>query len=394
MILKYELIPDYSMKCKITLSNTQKKQVDDILYGKVAAKNMILHNLYEGKYCVPAKDDPKALFPDFNLAVKKEVLDELREENKYVKLVPGAGLSSTKNGVIADIKRAWEATGKHPINQWNWHKNNKEDGIIQNFGPQYHSKYDSHASVAFGTGISKNNFKIIKNKKTGKDTDKIVFSIKNVDGDMKINGWNKTLRFDESHNMNFIDYLKSDFCKTMISIRILRDLDVYYIIISLKNVYRPYKELDNKNEHIGVDIGETTLAAFSNGEKYPNIFDAFPEYQKILDSIDYLESKQSKLYGYKNIQFRQQRKKDRSIKPSNNYLRLQKRIRRLRKRRKDIQETYYNQLTAKMMQENAKINTEPLDIAGMFWYKDKETEGEKSNEKKKTRKNKKTNRKA
>lgn len=369
------------MKCRMYLGKTQQQQLDNMFYGKAVAHNMLLYNLQQGLYCTETigEDGSVVHFPDFKKAAEKTVLDEMRHANEFTNYLPGAALSSSKYGVIADIKKAWENTGKHPIEQWDWVKK-LPDGREQHLGPQSQSKYIGTKTFAYPTATS--NIVITENDKL-----KIKIASKNyaIDGLIKIKGWNTRLRFDENYTMDFLDYLRSDDCPSQIAIRLERDLDRYYIIFTLNNVYRPYKIQEKRTEHVGMDVGEKTLAVFSDGKMFNNIFDANPRLKEICDSIDYINSILPLKYGYKNEEFRNQREKDKSIKPSNNYIRLQKQQQRLFSKRKDIYDNYYQTKAAEAISKYNRINVESLNIKDMYWYKEKQKlEKEQEGENKKT----------
>ena len=392
---RYKLIDSYSMKCRLYPNEKQKALIDTMLYGKAAAYNMILYSLKQGEFAKEKKDkksDGVVHSPLFGKAVEKDVLNALRKENKYVGYAPGSSLSSSKQGVIADIKRAWDKTGNHPIEQWDW-KKNLPDGRVQHFGPRFHSKYENHKSLAWQIKckhiIVTNNRKTLRLRYETKTAPK--------DGeyeevlDVKFRGWNQSLRFDKDLQMDFVDWvIANQENKYQFFVRIERDLDRYYIIFTLSNVYRPYTVNTERNNHVGVDVGEITLAALSDGTQYPNIFDHNPKFQRTLDAIDYLNGVKSRRWGYSNQEFQTERKKKRKsskeqqinietenrkeedIQPSKRYMKTQKRIHRLYSRRNDIMNNYYNTVTAEMISNNAKINAETLAVKEMFWWKEKQ----------------------
>ena len=400
---RYKFIKKYSMKCRLYPNKEQQKQIDNLLYGKAVAYNMVLYNFKQYMFSREKQDDENpdqvVHFPDFGAAVKGVELDKLRLENEYVNYVPG-GVLSGKSGVIADLKRAYEKTGKHPIEQWDHVKKNK-DGTEQHFGPRYHSKHDNHLSMAYQTRFS--NIVATENR----NVLKVRINSQNytVDGLVKIRGWNQGLRFDENLQTDFLDWIMANQkSKTKLTIRIERDLDRYYIIFTLNNVYRPYTVEENRNPHIGIDVGEITLAAMSDETSYKNVFDHNPKFQRTIDTIDYLKTVKSRRWGYSNQEFIKERNKkrkereknkelneaevenrnDENIQPSKRYMKTQKRIYRLYSRRSDIMNTYYNNVTADILKNNIKVNAETLNVKEMFWWKEKQ-----KNEKAKKEQNKK-----
>lgn len=382
----YHFLEKYSMKCRLYPSKKQKVQLDTLFYGAAAVYNMLLHDLYDYKFCrtVVGKDGNEVHFPDFNALVSKINLDELRHQNECVNYLPGAAIS-TNNGIIKNIKDAWEKTGKHPIEQWEWKKKN-DDGTKQHFGPQYKSKYVRDLSFAYATSTS--NIIKYKNEETGKKKIKIKIGSINytVDGYVKIKGWNESLRFDKNYQTDFWDYMHSEKCPKRIQIRLCKRNDEYSIVFTLNDVYRRINLNDERIDGPGLDLGEITLATADNGDDIKNIFDANPRFKEAIDSIDHLQEVQSKQWGYKNPDFKAARKKDHTIKPSRNYIKMDKRIKRLRCRRNNIIDTYYNQETARLVGKYNKLYMETLDIKGMYWYKDKEKtkDAEKTGENKET----------
>ena len=411
---KYKLIKNYSMKCRLYPNNAQKTQIDNILYGKAVAYNMILYKFKQYMFTTVDEDkvNPGSFvhFPNFKEAINKVNLEELRHEHEFISYVPAYGLSGN-SGVIGDINRAFEKTGKHPIEQWDWEKK-LPDGTIQHFGPQFHSKYDNHLSFSYQPYmvdfITTDNRNVIKLKR-------IKSNNYCVDGPIKIKGWNQGLRFDENLQSDFLDWLcvAKSIKGKRITVRIERDLDRYYIIFSLHNVYRPYSVNEERNDHVGIDVGEISLAVLSDEKVYKNIFDQNSKYQKTIDTINHLKTVKSRRWGYSNKEFIKERNKQRKerkkaeenkndveieenkeiessnkregdIKPSKRYMRTQKRMHRLYSRRNDIQENYYNTVSADIISNNEKINVETLRVSDMFWWKEK-----KSNEEEEKRKDKK-----
>lgn len=395
-IKTYVHLDSYSMKCRLDTNEKQYVQLNSLSHGAAAVYNMILYEFKNYKYCKEVKGETGEVvhFPDFGLASKSINMKELRHQNECVNYLPGYSLSGT-NGIINDIKKGWEKTGKHPIEQWDWVK--KKDGIEQHFGPQSKSKYTRDISFCYQTSWV--NINIVKEKndaiKKGIDISKterknLGIKIKSenysVDGYIKIKGWNEKLRFDENLTMDFYDYLLSDEIEKpkMVRIRVKKEHGEYFIIFTLTNVWREAIIEDNRVDGPGLDLGEITLATSSYDDDIKSIYDHNPRYQATLDKIDFYNEKLSKQWGYKNPKFREARKKDRHISPSNQYKRTEKKYQHYLRRRNDMKETYYHQESAKKIAQYSTIYMETLNIKDMYWYKEKQKDAKKAEQNEKT----------
>ena len=378
--MEYILVKDYSMKCRLYPNKKQQEQLDTLFHGAASAHNMILHNLYDYKYCTESTDKEigdLVHFPDFKAAGLSKNIKLIRDQNSTVSYLPSYAISGN-SGIINDIKKGWEKTGKHPIEQWKYYK--KINNIKYHFGPQFKSKYTRDLSFCYH--VCWNGFNIVQSNANNKKENNlknnnigITISSANyhVDGYVKIKGWNEQIRFDENHEMNFYDYLKaSNFNSNRVFIRFKKERQAYYVIISLKNVYKPVNIAKKRIDGPGLDLGEITLATSSYGDDIKSLFDYYPNYQNMLDKLDFYEEKMSKQWGYKNPLFKEAREKDWSIKPSKQYLATEKKYNRLLRKRNDRIDTYYDQMTSDIISKYNTIYMETLNIKDMYWYKEKQ----------------------
>lgn len=364
MGIEWTKVKNYCMKCRLYPSETQKIQIEALLRGAQAAYNMTLYKIgAEMRYTIekPNKEgDGVVHFPDFNAAFTKVALDEIRHENMYVNYLPGEALSSIKYGLNADMKKSWEKTGKLPIEMWS-KKFKRGPGFYNRMHPRTSFCYQTSAGNIHTT----NNASVVKIKVGSRNY--------SVDGLIKARGVNQRIRFSDDLTKTFQDWLKD---VSKVPMRIERELDQYFVVFMLKDAYKPRTIADERTKHAGLDVGEISLATMSDGKKYDSIFDANRYFDHNTRSLEELNRILSRKMGWKNIDFREARKKDLNLEPSKAYLEADRRYKQLSARRTNRKTTYYHMVTADICARYEAIAVEGLSVKDMFWYKEKNEDGE------------------
>lgn len=363
---KYILVKNYCMKCRLYPNKTQVTQIEALMRGAQAAYNMTLYKIAaEMKYTKEVDDkkgEGKVHFPDFNKAFSKEALDVIRHDNEYVNYLPGEAISSIKLGLIADMKKSWQETGSLPVEMWS-----KEEKR----GPRFYSQRRPRTSFSYRTAVS--NIETVDNK----NVLRVKIGSKNykVDGTVKVKGWNQRIRFGDEGQMDFREYIRSGQI-TRIPMRIEKELDMYFVVFSLTDIWKPFRVEENQLEHVGIDVGEITLASLSDGTKYKNIYDANPYYEHNTESIRQLNEQLSRKMGWKNIAFRETHKKDNTLEPSKSYMEADRRYKQLSARRSNRKNTYYHMVTSDIISKYKAIGVESLNVKDMYWYKESKNDQE------------------
>ena len=368
-MVEWVKVTNYCMKCRLYPTENQATQIDNLLRGVHAAYNMTLYAIKEDmNYTKEVKDkkgDGVLHFPDFNEAFKSVALEKIRHENEFVNYVPGEALSSIRYGLCADMKKSWEKSGKLPVEYWSKDK-----------GPKFYSKKNPRSSFCYST--SSNNVHTTDNE----NVVKVKIGSKNysVDGLVKVRGVNNKIRFDGAHTRKFADWVDDTSTKKVV-MRIEKELDCYYVVFLLKDVYKPYNVSDDPVEHVGIDVGEITLATLSDGTKYKNIFQENPRFSHDAQALVELNKQLSRRYGWKNISFRNAHKSDKTLAPSKSYLETDRRYKQISRRQSCRKNDYYNKVSAEICCKYQAIGIESLSVKDMFWYKEKHNETAKGKDK-------------
>lgn len=366
---RYILVKNYCMKCRLYPNEKQTEQIEALLHGAHAAYNITLHKIMrEMRFTreVPDKNgEGKVHFPDFNVAFAKDALDEMRHDNEFVNYLPGEAMSSIKRGLNADMKKSWMETGSLPVEMWS----EKEKR-----GPRFYSQRRPRTSFSYTTAIS--NIETAENK----NVLRVKIGSKNykVDGAVKVKGWNQRIRFGDQMQLDFREYIRSGQI-SKIPMRIERELDMYFVVFSLTDTWKPCRVEENQTDHIGIDVGEITLASLSDGTKYKNIYDANPYFGHNTESIRQLNEQLSRKMGWKNITFREAHKKDNTLQPSKSYMEADRRYKQLSARRSNRKDTYYHMVTSDICAKYKAIGIESLNVKDMYWYKEPKNDQEGEN---------------
>lgn len=375
---EYHLVPEYSMKMRMYPNKTQTEILEKAFHGVHVAKNMLRYKMTNNFKYTKEKVDKKTgdtlHWPDFDKAFAKESLDALRKENDCVSYTPSNALSGRKSGLYADFKKSHKNASLNksrgnPVEKWDFYCR-KEDGTKQHLGPRKYTKSNPRTSYRYTA--SNQIFRFTKDKKSKDEasSNSLWFdtgSREHPNKGIKLRGWNKKIRFDEDLQIDFRKWL--DTTKENILVTVKRDKERHYVIILLKNVYVPVRKNISQEDTVAIDLGEAYLGSLSDGSRIESINKTLMEYS---ETIDILNNNLSKKYGYKNPQFKKDRKNDYSIQPSKNYSKLQSRYRHCWDKYNDFKKTSYETYAADIRAKYKTLVAEDLDVAGMFWRKEGE----------------------
>ena len=357
-------IENYSMKCRLYPTKKQAEKIDTWIHAIHAVHNMILYDIRENlmytKEIVDKEDTNKvAHFPVWSEAFKSASLMRYRAENEIVQLLPGGAITDKNCGLKRDMWSAWNNTGKHPIEQWGQKYINKKGERIMK-GVRYYSKNKPRRSFGYYTAVSN----ICETKNHNVITVRIASRADEI-GHVKVRGWNQQLRFDEAHQIDFMQWIQSK-AKRQIMIKISKDkCGDYWIVFLLPLVYKPIKVPATKHDVIGIDVGEITLATLSDGSKIENVFDYNP---RILDekaTLMFYHRKLSRSQGWMNPKFRNAKMTE----PSNGYQSYIKKLQRLERKIQRQRKDYYNKVSAAISVSADCIGIEGLRVKDMYYRK-------------------------
>lgn len=310
----YHKVEAYPMKLRLYLTSEQKATFDEWLAGLSSAYNMTLdalraHNPAITRLGTPGQQGDRALFPDFHAMAKKDWLDTLRERDDRIKDIPGACLSNQVSGLFCgDMRMAWTRQGKYPVDVWFSRTDRYGQPIVRYYDDQKRRR------SAY--------LQIHANSFTLKSRHVVLVRVPKL-GVVKLRGWNHKIAYApegepemagrgalngrESENglVSFFDHFRDS--RTLIGCRIEKDrCGDYYMILSLKDVYRPFQVIDDpapRDIEIHVD-GNGTLIT-SDGQKAVTP----PGVQQGQDHISHLRQQLSSQYGPANKRYRDDRRK-------------------------------------------------------------------------------------
>ena len=386
--MKYVFYEIYPMKFRMYPNKKQTEQLDTLIHAAHVFYNSALYDMLNNGINLiekPDKKEPDKIvhFPDFSAMGKAAYIDKLREEYPITAYLPGAAISSIKCGIINDMKKSWTSTGKMPIEAWGKKYTDKNGNQIT-IGCRYYNKKKPRSSYAYQTQV--NNLHITNNNKSLRV--KISSQKYPLDGLVKIKSDYSKFRFDDHYEKSLFDWIK-EHPRENVVFRIKKDkCGDYFLIVQMKNVYKPVNEPEDKFEITGIDVGEQNIAAIS--EEFPNespyrkleeggtLYDSIvtynPKYNSLSDRSSEIDYKMSKCWGWKNQKFKEAHKKDMSIVPSKRYYRLQKKNNQIERKRQRQQEAYYHIVTSELALSSKRIAIETLKVSEM---KEKKAKDEK-----------------
>lgn len=368
---KYYKISNYSMKCRMYPNKSSRQKIDRMINGVGKAYNNFLYEAYHGYCTIERKDDDGNVYHDidFKKAVKEENLHKIQamHPDSSEDVIYAASLSG-RNGIFAkNLQSAMSHKVVYKTNKLGikhkTHDRNPRTGkngtlfpySLELSQPDYFSKKNPNHSFYY---------QLAATSIFTKDNPNVIYISSKKYGTVKIRGWNRKIRFDESGEVDFLDYLKSDPNKR-IGVFIKKDnIGNYYIVFSLTNIYKPMKEC-SESLPVGIDVGIKDVAILSDGKKYEN-----RRFKKeSLCRIKKLNKQLSRKEGFANIKWRKKYSKENSITPSKGYLYVQTRLAEIQKRIANKRETYYHQISADIVKNHTEIGIETLNVTDMFQNK-------------------------
>lgn len=357
-------IPCYTMKMQIYPSVAQKEKIEKIFHALHIAYNITFHEVFQKNPMVCTKpNENNSVWPDFRKITNAVWLNYLRECNPAVNDAPAAALS-TNNGIfLLDAKRAWE-TGMHNC------------PVDENLRKDFRFYNPSKPRTSYMVQMS------AKNLVPSSDNAKVAFlKIPGIDGKVKARGFNRKVWFGKNGEHTYSQALQNEELAKNLTVRVSKDrCGSFYVSITFSEGKSNDREIyletsvQNNVEPIGIDVGVKDIAILSSGEKIEN-----KHFKKQKDkSLRKLNRELSRRWGPANITFRDYnsniRKENRTnteqiqplAKPSKRYLKAQQKkaiIERKTARRRD---TYYNQQTARIVQQSSMIAVETLRVKNMF----------------------------
>lgn len=382
---KYYKIKNYSMKCRLYPNKEEAKRIDDAIMGVQCYHNCALWDMFTNlsntkpelykpkkdkkppkrkkgetdreyterceQYELKSKYKPGDIvhFPNWKLLMSAAYKNMLIEDHPIIACAPPESIT-TNVGLKVDMAKS---LGSNPIE-------------FQR--PKYYSKSKPRRSYTYPETLSKIHFTGGKDGKTKKDnTEELlendnVFYIKlNRIGTVKVRGWNKKIRFNEEHTIDFRNYAENN-RKKRVTVTVSKDnCGDYWIIFKLSDVYKPINENYEKGE-VGVDVGVKDIAILSNGKKYEN--KQFKKKNK--KKLKALNRRMSRRMGYSNIKFRDERKKNPDLKQSKRYLDVKLAHAKLERKIARQRNHYNNEITTEIVANNNLIGVESLRIRNMF----------------------------
>ena len=338
---EYIKVDNFVVKLRAYPNKEQREKIDTILHGLRVAYNVAAYEIAKGNESLskPDKKDESVRWPNFSACMKKEWIDYLRINYPVVKDVPATSLASSVYGIFTDMKKSWETSKKLPCGKWK---------------PDYYSNKKQRTSFTVQTMQS--GFEFPENSKS------TYISVTGL-GKVKCRGWRYDLRFGDKPECTFLEFYEKQ--KKKFGVTVSKDnCGDYWLVVKLQTVWLPDKKSENKKE-IGVDVGVKDIAITSDGKKYENKHFARNEKKK----KRLLNRKLSRRQGWANIKFREEHKKDKTIKPSKRYeetkLKLAKLERKIARRR----ENYNNNVSIDIVRNASFIGIESLKVSGMMQNK-------------------------
>ena len=369
MITKYYMINNYTMKCRLYPNKTQAEQIDNLIDAARLFHNAALHDILVNRNPEiltekKSKDsDEMVHFINFSNMKKASYLNYLREQDTRIARLPGNALSGKSRSVVEDMKRAWEMTGKHPIEHFGQTYKDKMGNEIT-IGCSYYTKKRKRKSYSYQISMSSIKFtdnpKVLKMRLSSREYP--------VDGLVKVKGFNNDLRFDMSCAMTFQDWC--EVYDKKINITVSKDnCGDYFISFSLPYAYKPIKEKETKAELVGVDVGEIDIMTTYDGEavsKYGNLSASNKRIKHEQDGLNLLNRQKSKRYGWQNEAFRDEHKKDKAVTPSKSYLKADQRYKKLSRKIMRQRRDFQSKAVMQLLGGTDAISIEGLRVKDMY----------------------------
>lgn len=357
--MPYDLVQNYSMKCRLYPTPAQKQKIEDALTAVRIYHNCLVYDIWNNNlFCTEkpkkaSETGEKVHFFHTKGAFTKEYKDKLLLTHPIINACPSGALL-TNVGLQADIKR--ELDVKRPI---------------EHQKPSYCGAHRPRTSYTYQETLSK-----IKPS----ENPKVLFVELAKIGRVKLRGWNPKLRF-ENEETDFVAWAKAD-PKKQITVTVSKDtVGDYYLIFLLQNCLKPFAPLPDEAHEVGVDVGIKEIAILSDGEKFPN--KTFKKGKKKHQRA--LNRRLSRRYGPSNEKFRRDAKKNRAerkkffaqteqdkgeppklLQPSKRYAKTRLRHARLNRKIQRRREAWNHEVSRKIVERHSLIALESLNIKGML----------------------------
>lgn len=357
--MHYDIVENYSMKCRLYPSKSQKKKIENSLTAIRVFHNCLLYDIWNNHvHCVekPKKDSETGEmvhFLNLKFAFSAEYKNKLLKEHPVIGECPQGALT-TNVGLKADIQK--ELDTHIPIEF-------QKDRI------RYYN--DRHPRLSY-------TYQETTGKITAGENSKVLFINLAKLGVVKLRGWNQKLRFGDE-NTDFVQWVTSN-PKEQITVTVSKDLvGDYYIIFRIKECLKPFST--PIKDEVGVDVGIKDIAICSDEDKFENkkFKRAKKKHQRALNR------RLSRRWGASNEAYRTADKENRAqrkrfldqpeqhegqelpkrISPSKRYIRTRISHARLNRKVKRRREDWNHCISKKIVEKHEMIAVESLNIRGM-----------------------------
>lgn len=337
----YNLVPNYTMKCRIYPNKTCAENIDNAIKGIQCFYNCTIYDIFTNYSCTTEKEGKdkdgkntgkKVHFLKSGDIGKADRKNRLAHEHPIIECVPAGAISSSVYGISCDIKKS---IGNKPIEYQK---------------PNYYNNKHPRRSYSYQEIFS---------KITVKDNRNVLYINLNKIGVVKIRGWNQSIRFDGNGTVDFVEYAVQNKRKQVGVIISKDNCGDYWICFKLQNVY--LKSDVNTYDEVGIDVGIKDIMILSNGTKYQN--KRFKQANKQHERK--LHKQLSRRLGWSNIKYRTMAKEERP-EVSKSYLHTQLQLARLERKIKRQREYYNNCITKEIVMLYGFIGVETLNVSGMF----------------------------
>lgn len=340
--MNYDLIPAYTMKCRLYVNETQKELIDKALAGIRVYYNCTLWEMFNNHDCTiekqkKSKDGNEASeivhFPDLRKAQTAEWKRKLTAEHPIIECVPAGAVMGKNSCIGMDMAKS---LGKLPIEYQK---------------PLYYNARHPRTSYTYQETCSK-----IEES----ENPNVLYITLNKIGRCKIRGWNRKIRFDEEGTVNFADFCKIDKKKKLTITVSVDNCGDHWVCFKLLNVYKPMKQ--SNGQAVGVDVGIKDIAILSDGTKFEN--KKFKKKEK--RRLKLLNRKMSRRQGWANEEFRDEHKKNPELQVSKGYEKAKLAHAKLERKVQRQRTNWNNNITRQIIENNGAVAVESLNVKGMF----------------------------
>lgn len=371
--IRYDLIENYTMKCRLYPNKTAAACIDRIIHAVQVAYNNATYEMYTNYTNTKErvwKNGRIVHDVDYKALISKEYLDHLRSLDPNLRFVPGGALSG-KNGLfLADHKKAMchkeivvtRKDGTQKRAHEKKARTSKKGALlpysIEEANIDFYSKSNPRTSYTYQATMG-NNVRLSENKNV------FYLSLVHVEDansekiPIKVRGWNRNIRFGTDRKLDFLGYICA--VDRLVTITVSKDnCGDYWICFNLQNVWKPMCAASGNTT--GVDVGIKDIAILEDGTKYRNMHFKELEFNH-KKTIDRQLSRRS---GWRNKAFRDARKLDKTLKPSKRYLSAQQSLSRLERKIARKRQHYNHCITRDIIEKYGGIGVETLNVSGMF----------------------------